>query len=69
MQQSGIIKHNKNWNKSTNPSKKIVHKFDIKNNYRDEDDPWAGILSYTDFVVQIAYFTMLQATPVELEFG
>ena len=47
----------------------ILHKFDLKNNYLDEDDPWAGILSGTDFLVQIAYCTMLQATPVELVFG
>ena len=41
----------------------------LKNNYLDEDDPWAGILSATDFLAQIAYCIMLQATPVELVFG
>ena len=47
----------------------LVHKFDLKNNYLDEDDPWVGILSSTDFVVKIAYCTLLQAISVQLVFG
>ena len=30
---------------------KLVHTFNLKNNYLNEDDPWEGILSATDFLV------------------
>ena len=40
----------------------LVGTFDLQNNYLDEDGTWSGILSATDFVVQITYHTMLQST-------
>ena len=37
----------------------LVRTFDLQNNYLDEDDPWSGILSATDFVVRSMYHTTL----------
>ena len=34
--------------------------FDFKNIYLDKDDPWAGILEATAFLVLSTYHTMLQ---------
>ena len=47
----------------------LVCTFDLQNNYQDEDDPWSGILSATDFVVQIMYHTTIQSTPGKMVFG
>ena len=47
----------------------LVDTFDLKNNYLDEDDPWADILEVNAFVVQVMYHTMLQATSGQLVFG
>ena len=30
----------------------LIHKFDLKNNYLDEDDPWSGILVATAFAAR-----------------
>ena len=43
--------------------------FDLQNNYLDEYDPWSGILSAADFLVQSKYHTTLQATSGQLVFG
>ena len=42
--------------------------YDLSNNYLDEDDPWSGILSATDFGVQSMYHTTLKDTPGQLVF-
>ena len=47
----------------------LVLKFNLKNNYLDEDDPWSGILAATSFVVCSTYHTTLQATSGQLLFG
>ena len=46
----------------------LVCKFDVQNNYLDEDEPWSDILLDTDFSVQVAYHTTFQATPVQMVF-
>ena len=30
---------------------KLVHTFNLQNNYLDEDDPWSGILEAINFAV------------------
>ena len=40
--------------------------FYLKNNYRSEEYPWAGIISATNFMVQSTYQTTLQITPIQL---
>ena len=40
----------------------------LQNNYLYKDDPQAGILSDTAFVLQIMYHTNLQSTPGQLVF-
>ena len=47
----------------------LVLKFNLKNNYLDEDDPWSGILAATSFVVCSTYHTTLQATSGQLLFS
>ena len=47
----------------------LVHKFDLKNNYLEDDDPWSGILADTYFVVKIICRTMLQTLPGQIAFG
>ena len=47
----------------------LVHTFDIKNNYLDEDDPWSGVTAATAFATQIMYDTTLQAMAGQLVFG
>ena len=47
----------------------LVCKFDLKNIYLDEDEPWSGILEATSFAVYSTYRTKLQATPGQLVFG
>ena len=47
----------------------LVHTFDWKNNYPDEDEHLAGILADTDLSTKNMYHTMLQATPVQILFG
>ena len=37
----------------------LVHMFDSQKNYLDEDEPWAGILAATAFVVHSMYDTKL----------
>ena len=37
----------------------LVHTFDLKNNYLDNDEPWSGILADKDFAVQNMYHTIL----------
>ena len=44
----------------------LVHMFDSQKNYLDEDEPWAGILAATAFVVHSMYDTKLWATPGQL---
>ena len=43
--------------------------FGLKNNYPDEERSWVGIIVDTDFLLQIMYHTMLQATTVQMVFG
>ena len=47
----------------------MIKTFQLEDNYLDEDDPWAGILSATAFAVRSTYHTTLQATPGQLVFG
>jgi hypothetical protein len=48
----------------------IIHTFELQDNYLlDEDDPWKGILSATEFAVRSTYHTTLQKTPGQLVFG
>ena len=47
----------------------LVHTFDLQNYYLDEDDPWSGILTATDFTLHRMYHTRLQSTPGQLVFG
>ena len=46
----------------------LVHMFDLKKIYLNEDDSCAGILEANDFVRQSMYHTTLQATPRKLMF-
>ena len=46
----------------------LICTFDLQNNYQDEDDPWAGILSADAFMVKNVYYVMLQATPIQRVF-
>ena len=46
----------------------LVHMFDLKNNYLDEDDLWAGILAATTFFILSTYHTMLRAMPGQMVF-
>ena len=46
----------------------LVRILDFQNNYLDEDDAWSGIISDTDFAVQMTYQTMSQATPGQMVF-
>ena len=43
--------------------KNLVRKFELQNNYLDEDDPWSGILVATAFSVLSTDHTTLQVTP------
>ena len=43
--------------------------FDLKNNFLDEDDLWAGILASTNFFILSTYHTMLGAMPGNMFFG
>ncbi len=47
----------------------IIRKFELENNYLDEEDPWKGILSATAFAVRSTFHTTLQQTPGQLVFG
>jgi hypothetical protein len=47
----------------------IIRAFELESNYLDEDDPWKGILSATDFAVRSTFHTSLQSTPGQLVFG
>ena len=47
----------------------LIHMFNLKNNYLDEDDPWSGILAATSFAVRSKYHITIQATPGQLVFG
>ena len=46
----------------------LVHNFDFKDNYLDENDPWSGILAVMAFAVQSTHRTTLQGTPGQLVF-
>jgi hypothetical protein len=48
---------------------KIIHTFELENNYLDDNDPWKGILSATAFAVRSTFHTTLQNTPGQLVFG
>ena len=43
--------------------------FDLQNNYLNEDDPWAGIITANDVDVQNLYHTKLQSMTIQLVFG
>ena len=47
----------------------LVHTFDLKNSYLDEDYPLSGILADMAFAVHIKYYKMLQAMSGHLVFG
>ena len=47
----------------------IIRTFELQENYLDEDDPWAGILSAAAFAVRSTYHTTLQKTPGQLVYG
>ena len=47
----------------------LIRTYDLQNNYLDEDNPWSGILSATDFAVRSMCRTTLKATPDQLVFG
>ena len=47
----------------------IIRTFELQDNYLDEEDPWAGILSATAFAIRSTYHTTLQKTPGQLVFG
>jgi hypothetical protein len=47
----------------------IARTFELENNYLDETDPWAGILSATAFAIRSTYHTTLKASPGQLVFG
>ena len=47
----------------------IVRTFELQENYLDEDDPWAGILAATTFLIHSTYHTTLQKSPGQLVFG
>ena len=47
----------------------IVRTFELQDNYLDEDDPFAGVLSAAAFAVRATYHTTLQKTPGQLVFG
>ena len=46
----------------------LLHTFDLKNNYLDEEDNWAGILADNYFMLWIMYHKILQATPCHTVF-
>ena len=43
--------------------------FALQNNYLNEDDPWAGIITANDVDVQNLYHTKLQSMTIQLVFG
>ena len=43
--------------------------FELQENYLDEEDPFAGVLSAAAFAVRATYHTTLQKTPGQLVFG
>ena len=47
----------------------LVFTFNFKNNYLDNDYPWACILTVTAFLVHIVYDTTLQSISSQLMFG
>ena len=44
----------------------LVSRFELKNNYLDEYDLWAGIIAATDFTVWSTYQNSLQTIPGKL---
>ena len=40
--------------------------FDLQNNYLNEDDPWAGIITDTDVDIQTFYHNKLQSMTIQL---
>ena len=47
----------------------LVHKFDLQNNYLDEDDPWSEILTAMAFAVLSQFRTLvLHNYPVHYQF-
>ena len=47
----------------------VIRTFELQDNYLDEEDPWAGVLSAAAFAVRATYHTTLQKTPGQLVFG
>jgi hypothetical protein len=47
----------------------MIRTFEVEENYLDDDDPWAGILTATAFAICSTYHTTLQASPGQLVFG
>ena len=41
----------------------IVGTFELQINYLNEEDPWKGIFSATEFVIRSTYHTTLMSTP------
>ena len=42
----------------------LVCKFELQNNYPDQDDPWSGIIAAMPLEVRSMYQTKLKATPI-----
>ena len=47
----------------------IMRTFELQENYLDEEDPFAGVLSAAAFAIRATYHTTLQKTPGQLVFG
>ena len=47
----------------------MIRAFEVEENYLDEDDPWAGILTATAFAIRSTCHTTLQASPGQLVLG
>ena len=44
----------------------FVHMLDLPNNYLNEYDPWAGIITTSDVDIQNLYHTTLLSIPIQL---
>ena len=47
----------------------LVRRFELDNNYVDEDDPWKGILVTSAFNILCSFHTTNKKPPVQLVFG
>ena len=47
----------------------LIRSYELEDNYMDEKDPWAGILTAAAFALRSTVHTTLKATPGQLVFG